>query len=125
MQTEYRTRRADRGNVPLRELARAAGYTPGEVSMYLFAEDGVRMRRWAQDLSRGVVPDELGHMRPGEALSLARREMYAFLERERSWMEFFTPKLKATEADVSVSGDVTLLELLKARGTDGDSGPGR
>jgi hypothetical protein len=105
----------------LRELADEVGYSPGEVSVQVFAYDGRTIKRWLKDLSRGLVPEDLGHMRLGAASEFVYREARAYVDRERQWMEFFEPKQKAVESNVNLSGEVSLVDLLKAK-RDGDTG---
>lgn len=90
-------------NKQLREIADEMGYTPGEFSLMRFAEDAKKLKAWAADLDRGLIPEELGHLPWAEASKLIRREIKDLIERERSWLSFFYPTMKSMELGGSLT----------------------
>lgn len=105
--------RKNRPNLGLRELAAQHGYTPGEFSMRRLSMQARVLKSWQKDLARGLMPAELGHMTPEDAKTLIRQELDDFVKTEERWMAYFYPKMQAVETDLSISGELSLIDLLK------------
>lgn len=102
---KYKHGRLNKG---LREIADQLGYTPGEFSMMRFAQDAKTLKEWIEYLDKGTMPPELGNLSPSEARQLVRKEVADLVERERSWLPFFYPTLKAQDVTLSGNSDSPL-----------------
>lgn len=89
--------------------------------MIRMAEQSKLLLRWQTDVARGRVPDELAHLEEDEAMSVARRELADMIENELKFLPYFYPKMQQVESDTRVSGELSLLDLLKATNTDGST----
>lgn len=97
-----------RFNKGLREIAEQMGYTPGEFSLMRFAEDAKTLKEWLSFVDAGTVPPELGNLSVREARQLVRKEVADLVERERAWLPFFYPTLKAQDVTLSGNSDAPL-----------------
>lgn len=95
--------RRGRLNKQLHEIAAAQGYTPGEFSVARFAQDAKKLKEWAKEIDRGLLPEDLGHMNINAASALVRREINDMIKRERDWLPFFYPQMKSTEVSGSLN----------------------
>jgi hypothetical protein len=99
----------------IKDLAEKIGYTPGEFTLRRVAEDVERLERWGADLRRGLIPTDLEHVGGvAEARELYQLEVRALIDREGKILNYFHPTQKAVESDTRLSGEVTLLDMLKA-----------
>lgn len=90
------------------EMAAAEGYTPGQFSMQRLASDIARAREWIGYLDAGTVPPEFATLRLHEARAVAIELMDDIEKRDAAWRDYFYPKLRSIDAEVSGAGGAPL-----------------
>lgn len=83
------------------ELAAESGYTPGEFSMERLAADIARAREWMGYLAIDKTPPEFGRLKPHEARGVVRELLDDIEDRDQRWRDYFYPKLRSVESEVS------------------------
>ena len=96
----------------LKALADKMGYTCGEMTLRRFVEAQAKLEEWHDALSVDTVPADMTGYRLGEARDAYAREMAALAKEELKLMEFFYPKMRASDDTVEHSGGLTV-EIVK------------
>lgn len=96
----------------LRELAEKAGYTPGEFNVVRMAENIAQVKEWREYLEAGTPPPDMGDIGMSQAWKIYKREDAALRKEDRAMLEFFYPKMRASDDTVEHSGGLTV-EIVK------------
>lgn len=98
----------------LEQIALDSGYMPGEFQLRRLMEGVSRVREWDSYLNRGVCPPDFKNF---ETANRIRDKMAnAVAEEERELLPYFHAKKKHTDVTASITGEITLLDLLKRAG---------
>lgn len=91
-----------------RETAEAEGYTPMRFHARMMRELTAELESWGEDLRRGLKPEALAHLSVREARDLYVRCALDLVREEGKNADLYYPKMRATDASVSVDGTLNV-----------------
>ena len=95
------------------DIALDEGYEPGRFVVHRMQDISARVGAWRYNLEKyDRLPEGFEHMPKAEFEDMLRAEESDLWKMEMQCLEYFHPKMRSSEASLSVEGVISLLELL-------------